>query len=177
MRPSKLRLPERILVSSSSSATACIGSKRGPELPIQLMQPQPQTEKPICASGSTRPARERISVVLWEPGAKTFLTQGSGTQPSSRAFFATRPAAIIMAGSVAVVQLVTAAMPRAPCVSAKSSPSNETVFTVSCGARPCCANESRKRCCKPETATRLCGREGPAKEGSIEERSISITCE
>ena len=166
MRPSKLRLPERILVSSSSSATVCIGSKRGPELPIQLMQPQPQTEKPICASGSTRPARERISVVLWEPGAKTFLTQGSGTQPSSRAFFATRPAAIIMAG-----------MPRAPCVSAKSSPSNETVFTVSCGARPCCANESRKRCCKPETATRLCGREGPAKEGSIEERSISITCE
>ena len=42
------------------------------------------------------------------------FTHGFGFNPASAAFFATKPAVSIMDGSVAVVQLVTAAMASAP---------------------------------------------------------------
>ena len=85
-----------------------------PELPMQLMQPNPQVKKPSFASAPVSPARSRSSCVAWLPGARIFLTQGLGERPRSTARLARRPAATIMAGSVAVVQLVMAAMARAP---------------------------------------------------------------
>ena len=58
------------------------------------------------------------------------FTQGLGASPFCAALRAIRPAASIMAGSVAVVQLVTAAMASAPWVSSCSAPPTLT-FTVS----------------------------------------------
>ena len=100
-----------------SSATACMASERGPELPMQLMQPKPQVKKPSWRKGSVSPARSSRSSVARLPGAKMVFTQGAGASPRSAALRAMRPVASIMAWSVAVVQLVTAAMAMAPWVS------------------------------------------------------------
>jgi hypothetical protein len=42
MRPSKLRLPESTLVSSMLDESSFSDSGMSPELPMQLMQPNPQ---------------------------------------------------------------------------------------------------------------------------------------
>ena len=58
-----------------------------------------------------------------EPGARLVFTQALELRPSSIAFFATRPAAIITCGFDVLVQLVMAAMTTWPCSSSNSVPS------------------------------------------------------
>ena len=79
-----------------------------------------------------------------------------------------------MRGSVAVVQLVTAAMASAPCVSAWTSPasSSSTVLPRSSSRS---SHTARKRSCTPSSGMRSCGLEGPASERPTELRSSSIT--
>ena len=60
------------------------------------------------------PARSSRSSVALLPGARMVFTQGLGARPRAAALRASRPQASIMAGSVAVVQLVTAAIAIAP---------------------------------------------------------------
>ena len=49
-----------------------------------------------------------------EPGASEVFTHGLRERPRCTAFFASRPAAIITAGLLVLVQLVTAAMTTEP---------------------------------------------------------------
>ena len=108
------------------------------------------------------------------PGASTHFTQGWGLRPASAAFFATRPAASIIEGSVAVVQLVTAAMASAPWVSSHASPSRSTATRLD-RSRPRSSHTARKRSCTADSGMRSCGRDGPASERSTAPRSNSIT--
>src|ERR1035438_6705262 len=57
-----------------------------------------------------------------EPGARLVFTQGLELRPSSAAFFATRPAAIITCGFEVLVQLVIAAITTWPCARSNSLP-------------------------------------------------------
>ena len=108
------------------------------------------------------------------PGASTHFTHGRGLRPASAAFFATRPAASIMEGSVAVVQLVTAAIASAPWVSSQVAPSRSTA-TCRPRSSPRSSHTARKRSWASASGMRSCGREGPAIERSTAPRSNSTT--
>ena len=56
----------------------------------------------------------RYSVTTCEPGASEVLTQGWGLRPFSRAFLATRPAAISTEGLDVLVHEVIAAITTSP---------------------------------------------------------------
>ena len=68
---------------------------------------------------------------------------------------ATKPAATIIAGSVAVVHEVTAAIARAPCSTGWVEPSKRTSNEASPTARPCSERTERNRSRTPDRATRL----------------------
>src|SRR5918999_6085281 len=123
MRPSKLRLPDstETTARSCSSIASAIGSGRGPELPMHVVQPKPTTWKPRCSSGSTSPARLRYSVTTRDPGAREVLTHGLDLSPLSTAFLARRPAPSITDGLEVLVQLVIAAMTTEPSLRCTSS--------------------------------------------------------
>src|SRR5438477_11365540 len=110
MRPSKLRFPDSTdTTARSASLTAVeIGSGRGPELPMQVVQPYPTRSKPSCSRGSVRPARSRYSVTTLEPGASEVLTHGLERRPRATALRARMPAPIITDGLDVLVQLVIA---------------------------------------------------------------------
>ena len=143
---------------------------------MQLMQPKPHVPKPMARRPSMSPERSSKSSVAWLPGANTVFTHGLGAKPSSAARFATRPHAIIMRGSVAVVQLVTAAIAMAPCVSACSSPPRTTVARAD-SLRPRLAPTCQNRPPASAMSKRSCGRDGPDIEGFTEPKSSSMTSE
>src|SRR5687768_12519993 len=87
-----------------------ISSGRGPELPMQVVQPYPTTLKPSASSGGRSPASRRYSVTTREPGASEVFTCGGTVRPFSWAFFARSPAAMSTDGFEVLVQLVMAAI-------------------------------------------------------------------
>ena len=101
-------------MSSTSEATGFKAGRMSPEFPMHVMQPNPQVKKPRARRSSVSPARDSRSEVAWLPGARMRLIQGFVVRPAACALRAVSPAATIIAGSVAVVQLVMAAMARAP---------------------------------------------------------------
>ena len=113
--------------------------------------------------------------MAWLPGARMRLTHGLAASPRSRAFLAVRPAATIIAGSVAVVQLVMAAMASAPWPTVWVEPSAQVTSQVRERSTPWPLAASSKRALRPAGVVRLCGRDGPASESSTWERSSSMT--
>ena len=120
------------------------------------------------------PARSSKSSVALLPGARMVFTHGLGESPAAEAFCATRPHASIMRGSVAVVQLVTAAIAIAPWPISRASPPTSTGMRLPLSS-PRSAHTARKRSRTPESGMRSCGRDGPASERSTEPKSSSIT--
>ena len=57
MRPSKLRLPERTAtaVTPFASIASATGAGKGPEFPMQVMQPNPTGWKPSASSERCSP--------------------------------------------------------------------------------------------------------------------------
>src|SRR6185369_15838413 len=158
-----------------SRTSAAISSGSGPLLPMQVVHPYPTRLNPSASRYVVSPARFRYSVTTFEPGARLVLTHGRTVKPRSTAFRASSPAAIITLGFEVFVQLVIAAITTDPCSS--------VVVTASATAapplppagflRPFCrsGNAAPNDPLAFVRATRSCGRRGPARLGSIEERS------
>ncbi len=101
------------------------------------------------------------------------MTQGLGARPASTARLAARPAATTIAASVAVVQLVMAAMAIAPWPSSKVPSPVSTVNRSAMSPWPFRAAAPSKRPLSPAGVVRLWGREGPASEVPTDARSSS----
>src|SRR5688572_9930002 len=121
MRPSKLRLPDNTDTATrwESVMALPISSGKGPELPMQVVQPYPTRLNLSAFSASSRPAARRYSVITLEPGARQGLTHGLTSSPFSTALRASRPAAIMTDGLDVLVHEVMAAITTEPWVSSK----------------------------------------------------------
>ncbi len=117
-RPSKLRLPERIDAATRSPSLMpfSISGGKGPELPMQVVQPYPTVWNPSASRSAVRFDLLRYSVTTLLPGAREVLTQGLRVRPSSFALRATSPAAMSTSGLEVLVHEVIAAMTIEPCV-------------------------------------------------------------
>ena len=113
------------------------------------------------------------------PGARLVFTQGLVASPFATAFRATRPAATITSGLLVLVQLVMAAITTAPwpivsacplvwtCPVRRSASPSRAKPRLAVGA----VSDSAKVCLTAESATRSCGRLGPARLGTTLARS------
>src|ERR1700719_1141800 len=120
-RPSKLRLPDSTAAAMIplSLIDFEISSGSGPELPIQVVQPNPIRLKPTLSRSSCSPELERYSATTWLPGASEVLTQGFAVRPLAAALRANRPAPISTLGLEVLVQEVIAAITTSPWPSSK----------------------------------------------------------
>src|SRR5579863_3928968 len=118
-----------------------------------------------------------------DPGASDVFTHGFVASPRSTALLATRPAATRTCGLEVLVQLVIAAITTSPSVTglpdppAPSPPSCSPPATLPRRGTPPSAR--RKAFPAPASDTRSCGREGPARLGTIVARSrstVSVYC-
>src|SRR5471032_1720674 len=91
-----------------------ISSGSGPELPMQVVQPNPTRLKPTLSSSSCSPELERYSATTWLPGANDVLTQGFAVRPLAAALRASKPAPISTLGLDVLVQEVIAAITTSP---------------------------------------------------------------
>src|ERR1700712_4813115 len=91
-----------------------ISSGSGPELPMQVVQPNPIRLKPTLSRSSCRPELERYSATTWLPGASEVFTHGLGVRPSAAALPANTPAPISTLGLDVLVQEVIAAITTSP---------------------------------------------------------------
>src|SRR4051812_38869861 len=186
MRPSKFRLPDSTdaTTRSQSSMAAEISGASGPEFPMQVVQPYPTRLNLSWSRYGVSPASRRYSVTTLDPGASDAFTHGLVPSPRSTAFFATRPAATSTDGFEVFVQLVIAAMTTEPCFSLVS----DAAAAVVAGLGPLGAgapapsfffglmsdgNACSKDFLVANSATRSCGRFGPATLGSTLARSSS----
>ncbi|CAB4714017.1 unannotated protein [freshwater metagenome] len=111
-----------------------------------------------------------------EPGANVVFTHGLRVSPFSTAFLASKPAAIITDGLDVLVQEVIAAITTAPWPISKSPVADLTnafllrswVYVLTAVSKAVSASES---------ATRSCGRFGPAIDGVTVARSSSMYSE
>ena len=129
---------------------------------MHVVQPYPTILNPICSNSGKSPDSSRYLVTTFDPGARLVLTHSLGFNPSSLAFFATKPAATITVGFDVLVQLVIAAIKTEPsesrsCVIGFSPISVLTMLATSL------------------SFILSCGRLGPDKHGSISERFSSMT--
>src|SRR4051794_17060922 len=91
-----------------------MSSGKGPELPMQVVQPKPTRLKPTLSSSSCSPELARYSATTWLPGASDVFTQGLAVRPLAAAFLASRPAPIKTLGLEVFVQEVIAAITTSP---------------------------------------------------------------
>src|SRR6202012_4281190 len=107
-RPSKLRLPESTAAPMMplSLIDFEISSGSGPELPMQVVQPNPIRLNPTLSRSSCSPELERYSATTWLPGASDVLTHGFAVSPLA--------AAISTLGLEVLVQEVIAAITTSP---------------------------------------------------------------
>src|SRR6201746_921338 len=94
-----------------------MASSRGPEWPMQVVQPYPTVWNPIASRSAVSPDLSRYSVTTCDPGASDVFTQGFGFSPFACAVRATSPAATSTDGFEVLVQDVIAAITTSPCVS------------------------------------------------------------
>ena len=85
-------------------------SSNGPELPLQVVQPNPTTLKPSSSKYFCKPDFFKISAVTLLPGAKEVFILFFFLKPRLINFFAIKPAAITFFGFAVFVQLVIAAI-------------------------------------------------------------------
>src|SRR6201995_6206317 len=97
-----------------------ISSGRGPELPIQVVQPKPTRLKPTLSRSGCSPEFERYSATTWLPGASDVFTHGLAFNPFAAALRAKSPAAIRTLGLEVLVQEVIAAITTSPWPRSKS---------------------------------------------------------
>src|SRR5208337_373966 len=109
------------------------------------------------------------AVTTFEPGARLVFTQGLTCKPRSTAFLATNPAPSISEGLEVFVQLVMAAITTAPLESSKPSP----LFFTGTFVAGVPSTTLVKDAFAFLSATRSCGRFGPATVGSTLLRSSS----
>src|SRR5690349_12917577 len=108
MRASKLRLPDRTLAPMRSFlmiASSSPGSS-GPELPMQVVHPNPTSAKPSRSRNGCNPVFVRYSLTTREPGASEVFTHGPTPSPRSTAFLASKPAASMTDGFEVLVHEV-----------------------------------------------------------------------
>src|ERR1700730_6059545 len=124
MRPSKFRLPERTAaaIMPLSLMVFEISGAKGPELPMQVVQPKPTRLKPSLSSDFCSRDAERYSATTWLPGASEVLTHGFTPMPLATALRASNPAPISTFGLEVFVQEVIAAITTSPCPRSKFSP-------------------------------------------------------
>ena len=113
IRPVKFRLPDSTAVSAVLSEPAGAGDS-GPELPMQVPQPNPVTWKPSRSRCACRPLDSRSSAAARDPGVSEVLVHGAAARPAATALRASRPAVTRARGLDVLVQLVIAAMAMSP---------------------------------------------------------------
>src|SRR5437762_5016494 len=91
-----------------------ISSGSGPELPMQVVQPNATRLKPIASRSFCRPDLARYSPTTCEPGASEVFTHGFEVKPAFAALRASNPAPIITLGLDVLVQEVMAAITTSP---------------------------------------------------------------
>src|SRR5260221_7616351 len=168
-----------------------ISAGNGPELPMQVVQPKATRLKPIASRSVCRPDLERYSATTCEPGASEVFTHGLTVSPLASAFRASKPAPIITLGLDVLVQEVIAAITTSPLprswlrpgtgkrpLPAADLPNSLSTEVASEGCRskmslvlvPPLENSfsiaSAKLDLTSLSATRSCGRLGPAMDGS-----------
>src|SRR3954471_22889224 len=91
-----------------------MSSGKGPELPMQVVQPKPTRLKPTLSSSTCSPELARYSATTWLPGASEVFTQGFAARPFAAALRASRPAPISTLGLEVLVHEVIAAITTSP---------------------------------------------------------------
>src|SRR5215510_12451882 len=203
MRPSKLRLPESTAAATMSLSLMVleIAGASGPELPMQVVQPNPTRLYPSLSRSFCRPDLSRYSATTCDPGASEVLTQGFTSRPLATALRARSPAPIITLGFEVLVQDVIAAISTSPWPRSWLRPStgnrcdppalakflsSGAVAIDGCNSKtslpppsPALLNSFVIALAKPDltslSAIRSCGRLGPASDGSTEDSSSLST--
>ena len=179
MRPSKLRLPESTAAtdrSPSCTASETPGSS-GPELPMQVVQPNPTRSKPRVAEGLDQPGPLVVVHDHPRPGGERGLHPRLGAQPPGDGLLGQqaggqhhlRVRRVGAAGDggdhdVAVGDL--GGRPRRLASTARAGRGG--------ARRPSAPSERRSRLPSPSD-TRSWGRDGPARLGTTVERSSSTS--
>src|SRR5713101_1101354 len=167
-----------------------ISGGSGPELPMQVVQPYPTRLNPSLSRSFCNPDFDRYSPTTWEPGASEVLTHGFTVRPLATALRASRPAPTMTEGFDVLVQDVIAAITTSPWPRSCLRPSTGTRLDAPALAKslssevasegwrskmslppsPPLLNSFTIAVAKPAftslSATRSCGRLGPASEGS-----------
>src|SRR5713101_3336777 len=91
-----------------------ISGASGPELPMQVVQPNATRLKPSLSRSACNPDLFRYSATTCEPGASEVLTQGLTVKPLAAALRANSPAPISTLGLEVLVQDVIAAITTSP---------------------------------------------------------------
>src|SRR5260370_9321407 len=86
----------------------------GPELPMQVVQPNGRRLKPRLSRSACKPDLLRYSATTCEPGASEVLTQGLTVKPLAAALRARSPAPIMTLGFDVLVHDVIAAITTSP---------------------------------------------------------------
>ena len=175
MTAAATRLPSPIAFTTASGS--------GPLLPMHVVQPYAATLNPSCSRNGSVPDSRRYSVTTLEPGARLVFTNGLTRKPRATAFLASKPAPSITLGLLVLVQEVMAAITTAPCpkfwgaAALLPASTSGTLRFDSAAASPKprsltgAVSAARKLRCTSASATRSCGRLGPASEGSTLARS------
>src|SRR5258708_8605146 len=167
-----------------------ISGASGPELPMQVVQPNATRLKPSLSRSVCSPDLFRYSATTCEPGASEVLTHGLTVKPLATALRASSRAPTITLGFDVLVQDVIGAITTSPWPRSWVRPSTGTRFDppalpkflssevasagwrskVSLPPSPPLLNSFSIAMVKPAltslSATRSCGRLGPASEGS-----------
>src|ERR1700674_2276084 len=145
-----------------------ISGASGPELPMQVVQPNATRLKTSLSRSACNPDLFRYSATTCEPGASEVLTQGLTVNPLADALRANSPAPIMTLGFDVLVHDVIAAITTSPWPSVCLRSSTGTRLSIS----PALLNSLSIAWAKPLLtslrAIRSCGRFGPASDGSIE---------
>src|SRR5262245_16477012 len=91
-----------------------ISGGSGPELPMQVVHPNPTRLKPNPSRSFCRPDFSRYSATTCEPGASEVFTHGFAVRPFLSALRANRPAPIMTLGFDVLVHDVMAAITTSP---------------------------------------------------------------
>src|SRR6266849_219829 len=152
-----------------------ISGASGPELPMQVVQPNATRLKPSLSRSVCSPDLFRYSATTCEPGASEVLTQGLTVKPLAAALRARSPAPIMTLGLEVLVHDVMAAITTSPWPRSWLRPGTGTRLPISAPL----PNSRSIDCAKPAftslSATRSCGRLGPASDGSTDESSSLST--
>src|SRR5580700_6706339 len=152
-----------------------ISGASGPELPMQVVQPNATRLKPSLSRSVCKPDLFRYSATTCEPGASEVLTQGLTVRPLAAALRAKSPAPIMTLGFEVLVQDVMAAITTSPWPRSWSRPSTGSRLANSAPLPNSLSSEAAKLCLRSFSATRSCGRLGPASDGSTCDNSSLST--